>query len=155
MKTVSILYHIIKNYMIRNKSIFIVFITSYILMGLLIVFIYGAFFPYVSERRSKDLLDCRYIVNFDGEMPIDYLSRFYQNMFIKDSRHFEVETRLSGQADSLSIHSVFSPEHDVILALKQSGRLYFTEDEIKNSERVAIVTPDLGQLGDTITVGSR
>lgn len=56
MKTVSILYHIIKNYMIRNKSIFIVFITSYILMGLLIVFIYGAFFPYVSERRSKDLL---------------------------------------------------------------------------------------------------
>ena len=152
MKTVSILYHIIKNYMIRNKSIFIVFITSYILMGLLIVFIYGAFFPYVSERRSKDLLDCRYIVNFDGEMPVDYLSRFYQNMFIKDSRHFEVETRLSGQADSLSIHSVFSPEHDVILALKQSGRLYFTEDEIKNSERVAIVTPDLGQLGDTITV---
>lgn len=71
MKTVSILYHIIKNYMIRNKSIFIVFITSYILMGLLIVFIYGAFFPYVSERRSKDLLDCRYIVNFDGEMPIE------------------------------------------------------------------------------------
>lgn len=102
--------------------------------------------------EAKICMIASYIVNFDGEMPIDYLSRFYQNMFIKDSRHFEVETRLSGQADSLSIHSVFSPEHDVILALKQSGRLYFTEDEIKNSERVAIVTPDLGQLGDTITV---
>ena len=66
MKTISILYHIIKNYMIRNKSIFIVFITSYILLGLLIVFIYGAFFPYVSERRSKELLDCRYIVKTAG-----------------------------------------------------------------------------------------
>lgn len=85
-------------------------------------------------------------------MPLDRLNLFYRNTLFKDNRHFEVETWLYEQGGGLSIHSVFSPEHDVILTLKQCGRLYFTEDEIKNSEKVAIVTTDLGKSGDTITV---
>ena len=91
-------------------------------------------------------------------MPIDHLDGFSQSDLIKNSRHFEVETRLSEETDDgrsdLLIHSVFSPEHDVILNIKKDGRLYFTDDEIKNNEKVAIVSPDLGRLGDRITLGT-
>lgn len=152
MKTLFLIFHIIKNYVIKNKNIFIVFISSYILMGLVIVFLYGAFFPYVTNRRSEKLTECRYIVNFTSEIPISYLNTFFQNEHIKNNRHFEVETRIPGNEYDWMIHAVFSSEHNVILKAKQSGRTYFTEEEIENSDPVAIVTPDLGQLGEVIEI---
>lgn len=151
MKTIALLFHIFKNYMARSKNIFIIFIISYILLSFVIIFFYGAFFPYITQRKSQELTECRYIINFNNKIPYEQLDFFYENEQIRNNRHFEVETYLEGE-ELFHIYSVFSPGYDVILMEKQSGRLHFTEEEIEAAEKVAIVTPDMGELGDTITV---
>lgn len=76
MKTLKIIQTILNSYKSRSWNVLIVFIISYIIMGFVVIFIVGAFHPYVSTRGSTDLLECRYTVSLNTAQPYEYFERF-------------------------------------------------------------------------------
>lgn len=150
MKTLKIIQTILNSYKSRSWNVLIVFIISYIIMGFVVIFIVGAFHPYVSTRGSTDLLECRYTVSLNTAQPYEYFERFYENDQIRNNRHFEMQARCKDYESFLTVCTVVSENHEVILTQLLSGRLHFTEEETEKARAAAIVTPDLGRVGSVI-----
>jgi len=150
MKTLRIIKTIFNSYKSRSWNIFIVFMISYIIMSFLIIFLCGAFLPYIATRGSTDLAECKYTVTLHTSKPYEYFKKFSENKHVRNNRHFEMRARCNNGESFLHVCTVFSKNQEILLTQLQSGRLYFTDEEAEAKARVAIVTPDMGAVDEVI-----
>lgn len=155
MKLFILLKERVKQYAISNRTVFFTFCISSLLLSLLAIVMYGNTVTYMSNKK-KNTLDFRTYRILTGDMKLHSVQESLQSIL----EPWEVQDiYLHYFHDSLDRSEIYfldaSEKNNVGLTMPAyQGRLYFTEEEILEKQKVVMVSNNLEcRVGDLVTFG--
>lgn len=152
MKTLLLLKMRIKEYFASAPIVTAAFMACNILISFIMVFIYCNF-GFVSRRNRTDFMYTYYPIQLNKMCTLDFLNQFDQFTWFQSVESI----RLMGgtvETDQTAIHiGTYIGDHLEAIS-GAGGRTVFSDHEIQNKDRVAIVSNDnTVKIGSYITLG--
>ena len=150
-KDLSLIFHIIRDFIIKEKLIALVFFVSAVLFGFSTIFVAGAFISYFSDKNSEDISDCRHVVSFRNPVNVDVISELSGSKGYTSRRYTELSSLITADSEAYKVLTFYGDDNTLLQYICHDGRLNFTQKELNQGERVAILSTDLSSAaGDFI-----
>ena len=152
-KIITVLIHQIRLNIAHCKAIFSLYIVSLIVINYIVCFLYGAFNIHILEKRSEDLAKCTYMIDYKNPEKFENVQKLKSINYVGNSRFYIYESLFETEENFFRIRSSETSELPENLLLA-AGRRNFTETELTGDVKSAIVSPNLGKLGDRISLSA-
>ena len=152
-KIITVLIHQIRLNIAHCKAIFSLYIVSLIVINYIVCFLYGAFNIHILEKRSEDLAKCTYLIDYKNPEKFENVQKLKSINYVGSSRFYIYESLFETEENFFRIRSSETSELPENLLLA-AGRRNFTETELTGDVKSAIVSPNLGKLGDRISLSA-